>query len=153
MELTSLPNLRRPTGNLLSTRLPAIGHGVNVDGLMGAGVAKAIRALYPQVFLPYSTACATKVLIPGSMLPVKVTEDRWIFNLASQDRPGPHARLEWLQDSLDATFAFCEEEKISGFALPRIGAGIGGLEWDDVHEMIWTGAKNHPNVRVEVWSL
>jgi O-acetyl-ADP-ribose deacetylase (regulator of RNase III) len=149
----SPPNVRQVNGNMLSTRLPALAHGVNTQGVMGSGVAKVIRDFYPQVFGPYASACASKVLETGGMLPVKVTEDRWVFNLASQDLPGAHARMDWLEDSLDATFAFCEEESVEGFAIPRIGAGIGGLDWNDVLPLLLTKAAAHPKVKMEIWSL
>lgn len=149
----TLANLRRPTGDMLSTRLPAIAHGCNVDGLMGAGVAKVIRNLYPEVFPPYAAACASKFFTPGSMLPIQVNDSRWVLNMATQDRPGPHARLEWIEESLEAVYTFCEETGLEGFAIPRIGAGIGGLEWEDVHDTIWNAAAAHPSIKTEIWTL
>ena len=87
------------------------------------------------------------------MLPIKVNDTRWVLNMASQDDPGPNARLDWLSESLDAAFAFAVEEGINGFAIPRIGAGIGGLQWDDVLAEINTVALRYPSVTLEVWTL
>ena len=146
-------NVRFYTGDLLTSRMEAIGHGCNTFGVMGAGVAKVIRGIYPQVFAPYAAACAAKIFVPGSMLPIKVNESRWVLNMASQDAPGPNARLDWLSESIDAAFSFVQEQGLSGFAIPRIGAGIGGLLWADVLCEIETVAARYPRVIIEIWTL
>jgi len=38
-------------------------------------------------------------------------------------------------------------------ALPRIGAGVGGLHWDEVLHTIKEAAKLHPGIDVEVWEF
>lgn len=38
-------------------------------------------------------------------------------------------------------------------ALPRIGAGVGGLHWDEVLYTIKEAARLHPGIDVEVWEL
>ena len=77
----------------------------------------------------------------------------WVLNLASQNRPGADARLDWLTTSLHAAFTFCATEGLTGFAIPRIGAGIGGLDWPDVFKVIEQAAAAHPSIEIEVWSL
>lgn len=140
------------TGDIFSTDLTAIGHGVNVYGLMGAGIAKIVADRYPNVLLPYQQACKDKSLVPGGAQFVEVEDGFFILNLASQDKPGPYARLEWLESSLSSAVSFCEQEGLAGFAIPRIGAGIGGLDWDAVQEVINALGKDS-NVLIEVWSL
>lgn len=141
------------TGDIFSTKMPAIAHGCNIDGLMGAGIAESIRNIYPDIYPPYKVACATKIFVPGSMLPVKTHSGMWVFNLASQDRPGPHARLEWLRESLEAMMSFMADEGIKGVALPRIGAGIGGLGWDEVLQVFEDVSAANPSITVEVWTF
>jgi O-acetyl-ADP-ribose deacetylase (regulator of RNase III) len=61
---------------------------------------------------------------------------RWIYNLATQDYPGPRARLEWIEKSLAKAAAHAREHGVETIALPRIGSGIGGLRWEEVEEVI-----------------
>lgn len=143
------------TGDAFTTTMPAIGHGVNIYGMMGAGFAKVVATRYPQVLAPYKQACRDKTLAPGLMQYVKVetAPDFYILNLASQDKPGKHARLEWVESSMSAAFRFCKEQGLEGFAVPRIGANIGGLNWLDVKEVMESVAKKEDQIHLEIWSL
>lgn len=155
MESSLLMAFEHKTGDIFDTKLPAIGHGVNLYGVMGAGIAKAIATVFPQVLNPYKEACKTKQLTPGTMQYVQVQDNPtfYILNLASQDRPGKHARLEWVESSLEAAILFCKTNNLEGFAVPRIGARIGGLAWEDVKEILERVALQEPDVLVEIWSL
>jgi O-acetyl-ADP-ribose deacetylase (regulator of RNase III) len=148
-----MSNVEFKVGDLFSSELPAIGHGVNIYGVMGAGIAPIVRRLYPAVFAPYRAKCETHEFQAGDMLPVEVLPGKWVFNLASQDKPGKNARLEWLESSLRSSFEFAAANNLEGFAIPRIGAGIGGLTWGDVKKTIADVAVDYPNVTIEVWSL
>jgi O-acetyl-ADP-ribose deacetylase (regulator of RNase III) len=138
--------------DLFLTELPAIGQGVNTEGLMGAGVAKAIRNRFPEIFEPYAKACKSGELVAGGMLATARDDGGWVLNLASQDLPGAHAKLEWFESSLRLAFDFAVEHELSGFAIPRIGAGIGGLKWEDVDVLVQSIAEDYPAVTLEVWT-
>lgn len=141
------------TGDIFTSTAPAVGHGVNTHGLMGAGIAAVIRRKYPSVYQEYHKHCKSPGLKPGTMLPLLGEDGRWVFNIASQDRPGPHARLTWLESGVEEAFRFCEENEIPAFAIPRIGAGIGGLEWEDVRSTLVELSDLHPEVMLQVWTL
>jgi O-acetyl-ADP-ribose deacetylase (regulator of RNase III) len=149
---TTSSNLVHKVGDIFTTDKPAIGHGVNLWGVMGSGIAVLVRRNFPEIFAPYKKACNTKELAPGGMLPI-FTKDTWIFNLASQVKPGANASLDLLEKSVEESFRFAEETNVSGFALPRIGAGVGGLKWFDALEVLEFVTAKHPNVELEVWSL
>lgn len=141
-------------GDIFTATTQALGQGVNTKGLMGSGIAPIFKRNFPDIFPPYAKACDTGVLKPGDMLPV-FSRGRWIFNIASQEKPGADARLEWLKSGVEASLAFAIEEGITSLALPRIGAGIGGLKWEDVVTVI-TEVANDPayaDITVELWSL
>lgn len=140
-------------GDIFTTSLPAIAHGVNTKGLMGAGIARLIAERYPEVVKPYKQACQDGSLLPGGFLYTPtLTPGFGIMNLASQNNPGKDARMEWLESSLWEAVRFAEETEMPGFAIPRIGAGIGGLEWVDVQELIRNVGDQTP-LLVENWSL
>lgn len=146
-------------GDLFRTAAPAIAHGVNVDGIMGGGVAAIVRKLYPDVDTEYGEACRESDLKPGQMLPVwgvNPDDDRpvWILNCASQDRPGANARLEWVESSVRDAVAFCHESGFCRLALPRIGGGIGGLDYvTQVRPVFETIAADFPTVTMGVYFL
>lgn len=108
-----------------------IGHGCNIYGAMHAGIANVFRKLYPNNFAEYKKVCEEKSYTPGGVL-VFVENERTILNIASQDYPGPHARLEWIATGLEVIDLLGYEE----ISLPWIGCGIGGLDRKDVYEIL-----------------
>lgn len=136
--------------------MPAIGHGVNTYGMMGGGIAALIARKFPSVLEPYVEACKTKELVPGGFQAVKIEElpDFYIFNIASQQKPGPDARMEWLESGMEAAIAYAKENGFKGFAVPRIGGNIGGLDWEtESKPVIEAVAAREDSVLVEIWSL
>lgn len=142
------------TGDLFSSSVEVIGHGVNTQGIMGAGVAKAVRSKYPKVYEIYKLRCNMKQLVPGDHLTIyDGFSGVWVANIASQEYLGADAKLELLESGLTNLLDFMEDSGLETLALPRIGAGIGGLEWNDVKELIENISKKYEDIIIEVWSL
>lgn len=126
--------MREVIGNLLAADEVAIGHGVNTKGLMGAGIAKAIRTAYPQISGAYIEWCKTAQ--GGDVFTYKISDERYIVNIASQELPGADARYEWVATGVAKAVNDLVALGIHKLALPRIGAGIGGLDWQAVKIII-----------------
>ena len=144
------------TGDVFTTTMPAVGHGVNTYAMMGGGIAAIIAKKFPAVLEPYKAACMSKELIPGGFQAVKVEEDPdfYIFNLASQQKPGRDASLEWVESSMEKAIAYAKENGFEGFALPRIGSDIGGLDWHtETKPLLEEIASREDTLTIELWSL
>lgn len=132
--------MRYVQGDLFASGMKAIGHGVNRRGFMGGGVAKIVRSLYPEVFKVYREICLLKPKeFPlGTVLPASDPSQPGdvVFNMASQDLPGPHADLEAIYTSAMSTLAIAKDLGFSEVGIPKIGSGIGGLDWSDVEEKL-----------------
>jgi O-acetyl-ADP-ribose deacetylase (regulator of RNase III) len=145
-------------GNLFTSDAPALAHGCNVDGKMGAGVAYVVRRDYPDVYQEYAEACRESDFKPGAVLPVLTSrpsgEPVWLLNLATQDRPGPHARLEWIETSVRDALLFCQEQGFDQLATVRLGSGIGGLDYfRDVRPVLARVADEFPGVELSVYFI
>lgn len=137
-------------GNLFDTTAKHIGHGVNVYGLMGAGIAKEFKRRYPKNFDRYHAACMKGALTPGSII-VTYEDDVYVHNIASQDRPGRHAQYNWLADGLMRSASFAEKfDDKPVIAIPEIGCGIGGLDWSAAETIIGLVEQLY-EVEFEVW--
>lgn len=119
-------------GDVFEQEAPAMAHGVNVDGKMGAGVAAGVRARYPEMYEIYREHCKKKRLRPGMVYPYKAASGLWVYNLATQDRPGRNSRVEWVAESVSKMAAHAQSHGLGSVATVRLGCGIGGLDWDDV---------------------
>lgn len=146
------------SGDIFTTSQPAVIHGVNVMGIMGSGIAKTVRILYPDVYTAYRDYCKAGKLTPGGMFPFyghspdgKVA-DRWILNAASQDDVGPSAKYEWLQESVRNALLFARRSKLKGVAICRIGSGVGALEQAPVQSILEHLANEFADLEIELWT-
>lgn len=119
------------TGDLFTSTAPAIGHGVNLKGKMGAGIAVLFKNRFPKMYESYVYACDTFALLPGIVL-IYDAESPIVYNIASQDLPGANARMEWLEAGLRSTLQDAQTRGLDRVALPLIGCGIGGLDEAEV---------------------
>src|SRR5579863_1959322 len=124
-----------------ATDMDALAHGVNCRGVMGAGIAKGFKARWPEMFAHYRTNCEARALFPGVCLSIPAnrgSDAMWICNLATQDRPGPDAKLRYIAGAMAEMMEWAEDSGggIRRIGMPRIGCGIGGLEWVEVRMIV-----------------
>lgn len=124
------------TGDLFEMGLPAIGHGCNQVGVMGAGIALSFRIRYPEMTAAYRSACFNDEFPLGGYMHWETLDGLHIYNLATQGGPGPCAELGAISTSVSAALADCQKRGIPTLGIPRIGAGIGGLRWEDVRGIL-----------------
>lgn len=122
-------------GDLFEAELAAIGHGCNTSGIMGAGIATEFKRRYPEMFQEYRRRCSAGEFRLGEVFVWEGT-DRVIYNLATQPRPGPSATLGAIRESVSSALVDATRRSIEAVGVPRLGAGLGGLAWDDVLEVL-----------------
>lgn len=123
-------------GDLLRSDEPVLGHGCNCQGIMGAGIAAQIAKAYPLVMHANQRDVKAGLFVPGAAQLVIANPARAIFNLGTQDKPGPRARLEWIYLAFRNMAERCATIGIQRVAVPAIGCGLGGLSWVDVEATI-----------------
>lgn len=114
-----------------------IAHGVNCQGVMGSGVALAIRNKWPAVYDAYLANNRIPEEMRGQLLGschiIRVGEDLWVANCYTQLNYGKdgtkYASVDAIRRSLGFVFSHANATGLPIHA-PRIGAGLGGLDWD-----------------------
>jgi len=115
-------------GDLFASGLTALAHGVNCRGVMGAGIAAQFRDRYPGMYESYRRRCLRGAIRPGEVFPWQHDNGHVIFNLATQDEPGPGARPWMITAAAGQMITQAHHEfGITEVGLPLIGCGIGGL--------------------------
>ena len=108
-------------------------HGVNCQGVMGSGVALAIRNRWPSVYDCYERNSRLGEALLGSCHIIRVDEDLWVANCYTQVNYGKdggrYADVEALERSLEFAFGHAASYGLE-LQSPRIGAGLGGLDWN-----------------------
>lgn len=125
-------------GDLLDAVEPVIAHGCNNKYVMRSGVARDIRTKWPEAYKVYKEAT---VLTMGDIIPIfNCKSDKWVINAITQDGYGRDGKKYVCYDAVARCFkainTFCGEMGYDIIAIPKIGAGLGGGNWDVIEEVI-----------------
>lgn len=132
-------------GDILDAPAECIVNPVNCHGRMGKGLALLIAKRFPGVLPPYQKFCANRSLRPGMLQLVRVDRasglkdpdgDLYIMNLPTKDHWNDKSRLDWIETALAKVPAALAQRGIGSIALPKLGSGLGGLEWERVRPLI-----------------
>lgn len=147
--------MKHMQGDMFTTTANAIGHGCNVKGAMGAGVAGIVARKFPETEKRYSQLCARNGLDGGMVLVTHETDENgdpfFVFNMMTQIWPGADARLELIKAAAANAVSKAIAYDITTIAVPQIGCGIGGLTWDQVEPVL--AASERDGFEWEVWTL
>lgn len=118
-------------GDIFATEVDAYAHGCNCVGKMGAGIAVEFRKRWPDMYQDYARLCDEGHLSPGDVFGWLNTRPR-VFNLMTQPgvRYGQGATVEAIETSMKEMFWLARAEGIKSIAMPIIGCGLGGLDWE-----------------------
>jgi O-acetyl-ADP-ribose deacetylase (regulator of RNase III) len=126
-------------GDILESDEKIIAHGCNCTGGFGSGFAKAVATRYPSVrdgYLRKHSAVGWKL---GEVQLVGVGDDsgRYVANCATQQRYGKPTEGPYVSyPAIRQVIASLVKSYPSGFAMPKIGAGLAGGNWDIISEII-----------------
>ncbi len=123
---------------------------VNCKGVMGAGLAKQIRAKWPSIYAPYAEICRNKgSQALGTMFPYKTPDNGPVIcNCFAQDgygRDRQYTSYPHLQESLCQVRAYAEGhfKDCSGTKTPvsiaipyGLGCGLAGGDWNTVYGIL-----------------
>jgi O-acetyl-ADP-ribose deacetylase (regulator of RNase III) len=141
-------------GNLLGEDAEALVNTVNCVGVMGRGVALQFKNAFPANFLAYEQACRRGEVQPGRMFiyeNVGLTNPRFIINFPTKRHWRGKSRMEDIESGLRALVEEIQARKIRSIAIPPLGSGLGGLNWEDVRSRIELAMAVVPDVRVVVY--
>ena len=129
------------TGDVLASTEKRIAHGCNCSGGFGSGFAKAVAQLYPSVRQAYLHRYNTRGWKLGEcqILGVGDGTGREIANCATQQRYGKPDEGPYVSyPAIRQVFRdLCSSSwRDGGFAIPKIGAGLAGGNWDIISKII-----------------
>ncbi len=138
-------------GNILKADAEALVNTVNCVGFMGKGIALQFKKAYPKNFDAYHKACDAGEVQPGRMFIFdlrSMLNPKFVVNFPTKRHWRANSRYEDIESGLDAMVAEVRERGIQSIAIPPLGCGLGGLDWNEVRPMIEKAFAALPNVRV-----
>lgn len=133
-------------GDLLASDIKVIAHGCNCLGAMGSGIAKQIRAKWPNVYEVYNLKYRVMGLELGTILPVQTLDNRIIVNCMTQQFCGNDGALyvdyDAIANCISAINNNVDSWEVTEVGFPKIGAGLAGGDWNIIESIIIKNAKN-----------
>lgn len=128
------------TGDMLQARTEALVNTVNTVGVMGKGIALQFKESFPHNYKVYAEACKRHELTPGKLLAVwddsMLLGKRLIINFPTKTHWRKPSEYSYIEDGLVALRELISEQEIASIALPPLGCGNGGLDWNIVRPMV-----------------
>lgn len=146
-------------GDIFKSNAQAVCNAVNCVGVMGAGLAAVFKKRHPDMNTEYVEYCREEILKPGAIFLFAATKHegnyRFVFNVATKDHWMTDSQYEWIEQGLKEITKLMRELDLKSLAIPALGCGLGGLDWNVVKGMIDKEATRPRMVcgeQVENWS-
>ena len=102
---------------------------VNTVGVMGKGIAKDFKAIYPEMFAKYQVLCERGQFNIGQLWPYR-TSNKLVLNFPTKKHWRSPSRPEYIEAGLST---FAEKYHLYGvtsISFPLLGCGNGELDWE-----------------------
>ena len=126
-------------GNLLQAPADALINTVNTEGVMGKGIALQFKEAFDLNYRLYRQACKEQRVRVGEMFVTETHElvgPRFIINFPTKRHWKENSRLEYITEGLEDLKRVIAEYGIKSVAMPPLGCGNGGLDWQQVRPII-----------------
>ncbi len=141
-------------GDLLEAQAEALVNTVNTKGVMGKGVALQFKRAFRENYKAYAAACERGEIEVGKIFVFDLgtlDHPRYIFNFPTKRHWRQRSRIEYVQTGLEDLVREVRVHDIQSIALPPLGCGYGGLDWDEVRVLIEEAANRLPEVEFLVY--
>ena len=137
-------------GDMFFSNLQTLTISVNLQGVMGKGLASRAKYQFPDVYVAYQDACRSKRITAigpylykressfdeeladtGSPLSTP-NAVKWFLLFATKRKWRENSRLDDIEGGLEWIRRKYEVLGIESLAMPALGCGLGGLDWKDV---------------------
>ena len=146
--------IKPTTGNLLKADAEALVNTVNCDGYMGKGIALQFKKAFPTNYDAYHKACKAGEVVPGKMNVYEtgaMINPRYIINFPTKRHWRNPSRMEDVESGLVALIDVIKQYGIRSIAIPPLGCGLGGLDWNEVKPRIEQAFSELPDVNVYLY--
>lgn len=122
-------------GNLFDSPAKVLVNTVNTVGVMGKGIAKTFKDIYPEMFAAYQQLCESKRFDIGNLWLYR-TDNKWVLNFPTKKHWRNPSDLSYIEAGLQKFVATYSEQGITSIAFPQLGCGNGELTWAAVEPLM-----------------
>jgi appr-1-p processing enzyme family protein len=137
-------------GDIFDSKCQAIINTVNCEGKMGKGLAYQFKKKFPEMEQDYVKVCEHGELYPGK-LHIYQENKFLIINFPTKNKWREKSKIEYIINGLKKLKEEIVKRDIKSVAIPPLGAGNGGLNWNEVKSEINRELLDMENVIFEVY--
>jgi O-acetyl-ADP-ribose deacetylase (regulator of RNase III) len=141
--------------DLFYAGVDALVNPVNCVGVMGKGLALQFKKMYPGNFEEYKKACSLNKVVPGELF-VWISDDLFddviIINFPTKRHWRDNSVLRDIEDGLTSLVKIIKSMKINSIAIPPLGCGLGGLDWNIVRNKIIEYLDVIPDLDIHIYN-
>jgi len=116
-------------GNYFSSPAQVLVNTVNTVGVMGKGLAKEFKRIYPEMFEKYQELCESGKLKIGKLFLYK-SPNKWVLNFPTKKHWRYPSRPEYIEAGLKEFRSKYSMMGINSIAFPALGCGNGELDFE-----------------------
>ena len=141
------------SGNIFDEPVEALVNPVNCEGTDGRGMARAFRHRFTANHQAYQAACHRHELTPGRLFVFRtgLAQPEYIVNFPTKRYWRLPSQLGYIDAGLGDLAKQVQARGIQSIAVPALGCGLGGLDWDEVRPLIVKAALLMPEVQVTLF--
>lgn len=102
---------------------------VNTVGVMGKGIAKEFKDIYPEMFDEYQSLCERGLIDIGDLW-IYTTDHKRVLNFPTKKHWRSPSKPEYLEAGLQKFARIYQEARIASVSFPMLGCGNGELDWE-----------------------
>jgi len=118
------------SGNILESKCQAIVIPTNIKGIQGAGLAKQARDKFPHWNKKYHHWCVQEKSAIGKLHVYTTYPSQYIIGFPTKKDWRFPSKLIYIEIGLDALVNLLDQGFIYSIAIPKLGCGLGGLNWE-----------------------
>lgn len=122
-------------GDIFTSSCDFLINPVNTVGVMGKGLALEFKKRFPRNFKVYQKCCKDGSFVVGKLLVVPENEKE-IINFPTKKHWKDNSELNYIVLGLEKLKIAIQRYNIKSIAFPKIGCGLGNLDWKDVFPLI-----------------
>lgn len=137
-------------GDMFFSGMQTLTVSVNLQGIMGKGLASRAKYQFPDVYVYYQDCCRSKRVtatkpclykreasldedLADQPLPLNTPNAvKWFLLFATKRKWRENSRLDDIEGGLSWFRERFQAEGVQSIAMPALGCGLGGLDWADV---------------------
>jgi O-acetyl-ADP-ribose deacetylase (regulator of RNase III) len=125
------------TGDLFASSARTLVNPVNCVGVMGAGLAAEFRRRFPDLDADYRRRCAAGQVRLGQPYLYRTAAGVQVINFPTKGDWRAPSRLADVDQGLAYLAAHATGWQLGSLAVPALGAGLGGLSWEQVGPLLY----------------